>query len=99
MAGHARDARWVRVVSGQTGWIAVASQVVGTPGDYDYAYDWDGTVQPTRDQAVSHGFELFGCDDFNVGEVRNGRLVWWGWMDHDLSQDIDGPAYALGLAS
>ena len=53
-----------------------------------------------RGDAISHGFIEFGHDDFNVGKLERGRLVWWGWMDEEHpSEDRAEVALALGMAS
>lgn len=65
-----------------TGWVALAGQIVGTAESWETVYTWDHRYYATKAAAVRAGFPLAdGTDDFNVGEVRNGRLVWFGWMD------------------
>lgn len=34
-----------------------------------------------RDEAISHGFELAECDDFNIGVLEDGHLVSFDYMD------------------
>ena len=54
---------------------------------------WDGRLHPVRELAVNHGFRTVRCDDFNVGMVRDGRLVSLWWMDKVISEDegtLDG---------
>jgi len=31
--------------------------------------------------AISHGFEVAGCDDFNIGVIGDGRLISLDWME------------------
>jgi hypothetical protein len=81
-----------------TGWIAAAGHIVGTLHEYSTCYDWDGRTYPTQEAAISGGFREFGCDDFNVGRIEAGALVWWGWMDEEHpAEDRPEVAEALGL--
>ena len=82
----------------QTGWISVAARWVGTLEDLSTIYEWDGTLHPSRAYAISAGFETYGSDDFNVARVKDGALVWFGWMDeaHPLDQYGDA-AEQLGF--
>lgn len=83
-----------------SGWIAAAGHIVGTLEDYSTCYDWDGQFYTTRRAAISAGFRHFGSDDFNVGRVENGRLVWWGWMDEEHPpEDRSAVAAELGLVA
>lgn len=85
-------------MSARTGWLAAAGQIVGTVDEYSTVYDWDGGLYPSSEAAISAGFERFGSDDFNVGRIESGRLVWWGWMDkEDRDQDRVEIAEALSL--
>jgi hypothetical protein len=84
-------------------WIAVQPRIIGTVEKYDTCYDWDGETFPHRMAAIDHGLNTFGSDDFNVGELRDGKLVWWGWMDqrgnnsHALLEDLAAVSAALGF--
>lgn len=82
------------------GWLAAAPQWVGTLDALTTAYRWDGRTWPTRDEAIEAGFGQFGHDDFNVGKVVAGQLVWWGWMQHQhpLEDRVEAAAM-LGLAA
>lgn len=83
--------------SDDQGWIAVQCQIVGTSGHYEHSYSQTGRVHRSRALAISHGFSEFGHDDFNVGQIKHGKLVWWGWMDEPLLGDLESVAAALGL--
>lgn len=80
------------------GWFAAAGRIVGTLDRYEIVYSWDRTTYQTRGLAISAGFSAFGSDDFNVGRVENGVLVWWGWMDEQHpAEDLAEAAVALDL--
>lgn len=80
------------------GWLAAAGHIVGTVHEWETVYTWDGSTYLTRSAAISHGFQSFGSDDFNVGRVRGGRLVWWGWMEKEHpAEDRASAAVGLGL--
>jgi len=84
-------------------WIAVQPRIVGNTENWHTYYDWDGETFPRRMAAVEYGLDTFGSDDFNVGELSDGKLIWWGWMDqhgnnsHALLEDLASVAAALGL--
>jgi hypothetical protein len=59
----------------------------------------DGTHHPTADAAITAGFTACRCDDFNVGRVQDGRLVWFGWMDHEIPTDRYRVAHQIGLTA
>jgi hypothetical protein len=83
-----------------SGWVALAGHIVGTPQNWETVWTWDEKYHPTRDAAVRAGFGLTGSDDFDLGEVRNGILVWFGWMDKEHPpEDWAAVAGALGWAS
>jgi len=81
-----------------TGWIAAAGHIVGTLDDWSTCYDWDGALHSSRNAAIRAGLRQFGSDDFCVGHVEDGVLVWWGWMNEEHpAEDRDTVAEALGL--
>jgi len=82
-----------------TGWIATFGQIVGNLDNWETVWHWDRKFHPTRRAAITAGFETFGSDDFNVAQVDDGRVVWFGWMD-EKHPDEDYPEVAaqLGLA-
>ncbi|MFJ1765025.1 hypothetical protein ACIOD2_32190 [Amycolatopsis sp. NPDC088138] len=83
----------------QTGWVAIAGQVVGTPADWKMSYSWDGELCGTRAAAIAHGMNWVGSDDFNVAHVEHGVLTWFGWMDEvHPQQDWAEPAAAFDWA-
>jgi hypothetical protein len=42
---------------------------------------------PTLKEAKSHGFDIQGSDDFNIGAMRNGMLAAILWMDEITDDD------------
>lgn len=81
----------------RTGWLAATCYPVGTLDDYSWSYSWDGYLSPSRQAAIRLGLKTFGSDDFNIGRVENGRLVWWGWMDEEHPDDLASAAEGLHL--
>lgn len=79
-----------------SGWLAATSYPVGSLADWSWSYSWDGQLHPTREAAIKAGFAGFGSDDFNVGQVKGGVLVWWGWMDEEHPAE-DRVSAAAGL--
>ena len=79
-----------------TTWIVIKQWI--TSWESPTEYQWDGQHHPSHDQAVSAGFTTFECDDFNIGRVDDGQLVWFGWMDRELP-DYDREAISrwIGL--
>lgn len=80
-------------MSGKTSkvqWITVLSSAVGhTPQGFSIDYSWDGQYFTGKGGAISHGFELQGCDDFNVAAVRNGQLVSLWWMSRQITESAE----------
>lgn len=65
----------------KTGWAALAGQWTTVGDDMKTVYSWDGRFWPTAEAAIVAGYELAnGTDDFNVAQVDDGTIVWWGWM-------------------
>lgn len=50
-------------------------------GGHGIEYTSDLIHFDNRDGAISHGFELAGCDDFNIGVIGDSRLVSFDYMD------------------
>lgn len=84
----------------ENGWIVVQAQIHGTPESWwSISYSWlDHAVFPTKRGALKQGYLTLGHDDFNVGQVMDGHLVWWGWEDAPLLEDMPEVADALGLS-
>lgn len=78
----------------------VIKQWITSYEQFTTEYQWDGQRHTSHQAAVSAGFRQFGCDDFNVGRVELGRLVWFGWMNDELSDyDRDKIASLIGLVA
>ena len=82
---------------GRSGWLAATCYPVGSLDDYSWSYSWNGELHPTRQAAIKAGLRDFGSDDFNVGQVKDGVLVWWGWMTEEHAEDLAGAAAGLYL--
>ncbi len=65
-----------------TEYIVILQQII-TP-NFDTAYDWDYKRFLTRKAAISHGFEIRGSDDFNIGVIKDGQLKQFCYMAKPL---------------
>lgn len=63
----------------KTKYIVLCAQVVGG-GPFRTEYSFDGKRFDYRESAIRHGFELGRSDDFNIGVLRDGKLVSVDWM-------------------
>lgn len=50
-------------------------------------YSSDLVMHETRKAAIDDGFEGTESDDFNIGVIRNGKLVSLDWMDEVTESD------------
>ena len=86
-----------------TAYIVIIGRAVGNERDgFRIGYDWDLRQFAVKSQAVSHGFELAGSDDFNVGVIENGRLASLWWMDQRIDETPESLAEIgaeIGLGS
>ena len=77
-----------------TEYIVLCGQIVGG-GDrpFETVYGVDGERFRDRESAIRHGLKVRGSDDFNIGVLRDGRLVSLDWMDKsvDTEPDVLGP--------
>ncbi|HDS3404983.1 TPA: antitoxin [Citrobacter freundii] len=48
---------------------------------YGIGYSSDLEKFDSREKAISHGFEVAGCDDFNIGVIDDERLMSLDWME------------------
>jgi hypothetical protein len=103
-AGRARGATGGAAVSEKPastadGWYVVRPAIVGSLEDWDTVYYWDSReVHPDRAAAIAAGLDFYGHDDWNVGQVKHGALVWWGWMDEEHPcDDREYVAKRLGI--
>lgn len=73
------------------GWFWAAGHIVGNTHGWETVYHSDLRRYATRAAAISAGFRRADAsDDFNVGRVISGELVWFGWMDEKHSPDEYG---------
>ena len=66
--------------------IVICAQMVGS-GPFSTEYNWDGKKFTRYSDAVSHGFEIRGSDDFNIAGIRNGRITELMWMSERFDND------------
>ena len=70
--------------------VVIKTQIVGNPADWSYDYTSDLSLHTDRQAAIDHGWQLYAHDDFNIGTVRDRRLVAFGWgMDDFAPEDCD----------
>lgn len=68
-------------------YAVIVRRIEGSDRDgFRTASYWDGRLHPAKELAVSHGFRLGVCDDFNIGVVRKGELVSLWWMDRQVNE-------------
>lgn len=74
-------------MTGDISYIVITGQVEGTPETgYDTYHYWDGRQFAEKPQAVSHGFETRGSDDFRIGVVQGTQLLSVWWMDKQIGE-------------
>lgn len=82
------------------GWFAVESHIVGSFDNWGYCYHHEGGRYSTRQAAIKAGLRQFGHDDFNVGRIKGGVLVEFGWMNTMFSpEEVAEEAQSLGLSA
>lgn len=67
-------------------YIVIRQSIYGSLDNYQHFYEQDGPRHPSAEKAVSHGWETFGHDDFNIGHVQGDRLIWFGWMSDAIGE-------------
>jgi hypothetical protein len=84
MTNHANSPEGEKV-----NYIVLCGQIVGS-GPYRFEYWTDYARFTFIKDAIKHGFDLRGSDDFNIGVIEEGRLVRIDWMDTNIvEQDPD----------
>lgn len=79
--------------------VIIPSAWMNTKG-FGINYSWDGSRFNNRADAIRHGYELRGSDDFNIGQTYGDDLIWFGWMDQRSDETEDTMreiAEAIGL--
>lgn len=66
--------------------IVLCGQVVGSD-PFTVEYGFDGERFDHRDAAIRHGFKKGRSDDFNIGVLRDGKLVSLDWMENTVDAD------------
>lgn len=54
---------------------------------FGISWSFDGARFNNRNDAIKHGWELRGSDDFNIGQTYGDDLIWFGWMDQRSDED------------
>jgi hypothetical protein len=89
----------VSAVQGQAATYIVIKQWI-TSLDGPTEFTWSGAEHSTHEQAIDAGFSTYKCDDFNIGRVESGQLVWFGWMHDQLPDyDLTNIAHQVGLVT
>ncbi len=71
-------------------YIVLRGQIVGnTKNGFQTTYDWNCQFYDTRKAAIKAGWKERGSDDFNIGVVRDGRLIDLAWMNEGGKADAD----------
>jgi hypothetical protein len=71
-------------------YIVLCGQVVGgADRPVTIEYGFDGEMFADRREAITHGFDIRGSDDFNIGVLRGGKLVSLDWMDDPVDTDAN----------
>lgn len=69
-----------------TEYIVIRQSILGSLDSHQNFYEQTGPRHPSPEKAVSHGWETFGHDDFNIGHVQGDRLIWFGWMSDAIGE-------------
>jgi hypothetical protein len=79
--------------------LAVQPHIVGDLDNWSTCYHHEGGRYGDRQDAITAGLRDFGSDDFNVGRIKGGALVEFGWMDEMWNaEDVAETAAVLGLS-
>jgi len=69
-------------------YIVLCGQVVGgNDRPFTTEYSTDHIRSGNRDLAIRRGFKARGSDDFNIGVLREGKLVSVDWMEKPVDTD------------
>ncbi len=80
-------------------WIVVQPHIVGTAADWHLSIESDRVRLPTWGNAVKHGLDATGHDDWWIAKVEGNRLVGLQWMAEEQreEEECSAVAQALGL--
>lgn len=69
-------------------YIVLCGQVVGNvEAGFEIVYGSDYRRFRVRENAIRHGMKIRDSDDFNIGVLRDNRLVSVDWMDEAVETD------------
>jgi hypothetical protein len=85
----------------ETAYMVVVSSIIGNLEDWRTDYRTDGVRKSTRDEAIEHGLEAEGHDDWLIAIVAGDTLTGLAWMteDRDDAEEVEEAAAALGLTA
>lgn len=82
-------------------YAVIRTQIVGSPDAWSHSYTWDGVLLDVRESAQEHGWGTLDHDDFSIGTVKDGRLIAFGFGQHDWApedrDDLGEIARQIGL--
>ncbi len=68
-------------------YIVICQSAWMNESGYGITYGWDRKRFSNLPDAMKHGWELRGSDDFNTARVEGDNLTWFGWMDQCMDED------------
>lgn len=67
-------------------YVALSGHIVGNESaGFETIHRHIGTY-PTMASAIRNGLNAYGCDDFNIAVVRDGKILRWTWMGEDIGE-------------
>ncbi len=71
----------------KNGFVVLCGQIVGNMQDgFSVVYNWNYEFYSTRKAAIKAGMKERESDDFNIGVIRDGRLVSLDWMNETTDE-------------
>lgn len=67
--------------------IVIVGRAWCNPEGVGIDYNSDLVMHITRKSAIDDGLECTESDDFNIGVIRDGKLVSLDWMDEVVDSD------------
>ena len=86
MSGDTEERHWEHRKGDQ--YRAAAGQFVGNPeSGYSCEYQIASQAHPNLGYAISGGFDMVECDDFNVVAIRDGKVAAILWMTEIIDEE------------
>jgi len=71
-----------------TGWVVLVGTIISNETvDFHLAFSWDSELHTYQQDAIDAGLRKLGHDDFNIGYVEDGCLLWFGWMRDQFPEE------------